>query len=380
LIESSFYPIVSVPPVDNEKLEREDSMAREEILLGHVTTSTGSLVVADFGLLGAFDSEADTATVAKSRADGDTLAFTFVGNTNIQAIACHKVPLDTPIAVTACRVESGKFSDRWAHVDVQVRPDATVAQTEVIGKVLVDFARLAVGDVVSMCGFGGPGTADGLADVVWWGRDAEHVANHAHVPRLSDAEFGYTDLPDEAAEAWVQWLERCKTESSLRFAWDYRPHNYQWQMLGQVRDSATQSGTVDINKNAMVGFMTTWGDDVYDVVAMRDAEGQIARIRIQLTFEVDRSVQLEQAAEAAAVVASGAAGDTDPELFPGQPVARLSDYVRIMKAMQTGQGQAVLAEMGLDMTGYAQVAQEWGARMAVDPTLTAKFSAMFSTP
>jgi hypothetical protein len=126
--------------------------------------------------------------------------------------------------------------------------------------------------------------------------------------------------------------------------------------------------------------MTTWGDDVYDVVAMRDAEGQIARIRIQLTFEVDRSVQLEQAAEAAAVVASGAAGDTDPELFPGQPVARLSDYVRIMKAMQTGQGQAVLAEMGLDMTGYAQVAQEWGARMAVDPTLTAKFSAMFSTP
>jgi hypothetical protein len=68
-------------------------------------------------------------------------------------------------------------------------------------------------------------------------------------------------------------------------------------------------------------------------------------------------------------------GDDDPQLFPGQPVPRLSDYVRLMKAMQTGDMNGALHANGLDMTSYGAVAQRWGMRMASDPGLMARFSA-----
>lgn len=71
-------------------------------------------------------------------------------------------------------------------------------------------------------------------------------------------------------------------------------------------------------------------------------------------------------------------GDPDPVVFPGQPVAKLSDYVRILKGMQTGNMQGALAPYGLDMMSYGSVAQAWGAKMAADAVLTEKFSKMMA--
>lgn len=68
--------------------------------------------------------------------------------------------------------------------------------------------------------------------------------------------------------------------------------------------------------------------------------------------------------------------DPDPLVFPGQPVAHLSDYVRILKGMQTGNMQGALAPYGLDMMSYGSVATAWGAKMAADAVLTEKFSKM----
>ena len=88
-----------------------------------------------------------------------------------------------------------------------------------------------------------------------------------------------------------------------------------------------------------------------------------------------------QAAQAAqAQIAAGQGGDDDPLVFPGQPLARLSDYVRLMKGMQTGDMDGALRRAGLTMAGYGAAAQAWGMRMASDPVLTAKFSAMFAKP
>ena len=55
---------------------------------------------------------------------------------------------------------------------------------------------------------------------------------------------------------------------------------------------------------------------------------------------------------------------------------RLSDYVRIMKGMQSGNPMGALKQAGLNMQQYAQVATAWGQKMAQDPTLTAKFTKM----
>jgi hypothetical protein len=86
------------------------------------------------------------------------------------------------------------------------------------------------------------------------------------------------------------------------------------------------------------------------------------------------AMQAAQLAQQA--VASGAGGDPDPVVFPGQKIARLSDYVRVMKAMQSGNPMGALAQMGLDMGTYSQAAMAWGQKMAQDPTLTAKFTKM----
>lgn len=95
---------------------------------------------------------------------------------------------------------------------------------------------------------------------------------------------------------------------------------------------------------------------------------------------MDMHLRMAQAQEAQRAVAQGGegAGDPDPVVFPGQKVARLSDYVRILKGMQTGNMMGALAPYGLDMMSYGQVAQAWGAKMAADPVLTEKFSKMMN--
>lgn len=92
----------------------------------------------------------------------------------------------------------------------------------------------------------------------------------------------------------------------------------------------------------------------------------------------DQAAEMAKAQQAQAELASGGGGDPDPMVFPGQPVARLSDYVRLMKGMQTGDMMGAIGSFGLDMTSYGSVAMAWGQKLAADPTLTAKFSQMMA--
>jgi hypothetical protein len=94
---------------------------------------------------------------------------------------------------------------------------------------------------------------------------------------------------------------------------------------------------------------------------------------------MDMHLRMAQAQQAQAQVAAGDAGDPDPIVFPGQRVARLSDYVGIMKGMQQGNMMGALAAYGLDMMSYGAVAQAWAAKMSADPVLTEKFSKMMQS-
>jgi hypothetical protein len=85
---------------------------------------------------------------------------------------------------------------------------------------------------------------------------------------------------------------------------------------------------------------------------------------------------MQQAAAAQQQVAAGGGGDPDPLVFPGGKVPKLSDYVGLMKQMQTGNMMGALGALGLDMMAYASVAQQWGAKLAADPVLNAKFADM----
>ncbi len=105
----------------------------------------------------------------------------------------------------------------------------------------------------------------------------------------------------------------------------------------------------------------------------RDEKAAMDQIR---QGEMDMHLRMAQAQQAQAQVATGDAGDPDPVVFPGQRVARLSDYVGIMKGMQTGNMMGALAAYGLDMMSYGAVAQAWAAKMSADPVLTEKFTRM----
>jgi len=94
-------------------------------------------------------------------------------------------------------------------------------------------------------------------------------------------------------------------------------------------------------------------------------------------FDMDEEMAKAQAAQQE--LASGGGGDPDPVVFPGQPVARLSDYVGLMKGMQTGDMMGALSRYGLDMGTYSQVAMAWGQKLQADPTLNAKFAQMMQS-
>jgi len=93
---------------------------------------------------------------------------------------------------------------------------------------------------------------------------------------------------------------------------------------------------------------------------------------------MDMHLRMAQAQQAQHAVAQGDAGEPDPLVFPGQKVAKLSDYVAILKGMQRGDMMGALGHYGLDMMSYGQVATAWGAKMAADPLLTEKFSRMMN--
>ncbi|MCH9684338.1 MAG: hypothetical protein K0V04_23085 [Deltaproteobacteria bacterium] len=93
---------------------------------------------------------------------------------------------------------------------------------------------------------------------------------------------------------------------------------------------------------------------------------------------LDQEQELHKAQAAQQQLAAGDGGEPDPTVFPGQPVARLSDYVGLMKHMQGGDFNGALAAYGLDMGTYSLVMQAWGTKLGVDPSLNAKFGQMMA--
>ncbi len=136
--------------------------------------------------------------------------------------------------------------------------------------------------------------------------------------------------------------------------------------------------------NASPGLMDDFLDarKTYELEQMGVNKEEKAALDNIVSGNMDMHQRMAQAQEAQRAVAQGSPADQDPDpvVFPGQRVARLSDYVGIMKGMQRGDMMGALGRYGLDMMSYGQVATAWGAKMAADPTLTEKFSKMMAAP
>lgn len=208
----------------------------------------------------------------------------------IEGFAFDGVPAGAEMQVVGERMggRDPAVKNRWRWVDLLVRPGAKVAATKSgrAGCVLVDRARLMFADIDALGAWNHNSAADGQADVAFWGRDAEEVAARTKAPRLAEQDgtemYGWEDLPDAEARHKANQVWELKEKRKLLFALDYRPHSHHHAVLEQVRDSATESGTVEVGGATMCGFMTTWGDGMFPVLTERDADNNLVRVRIQL--------------------------------------------------------------------------------------------------
>jgi hypothetical protein len=81
-------------------------------------------------------------------------------------------------------------------------------------------------------------------------------------------------------------------------------------------------------------------------------------------------------AHAASAAVDVGAPRVDPVVFPGEKLARVSDFVRVELAAEREPIEAVLAREGIDARNYARMVERWHRRLGKDAWLAEKHDAL----
>ena len=171
---------------------------------------------------------------------------------------------------------------RLASITLVVR-EGRVEKSEPFAKVMVDFARLLIVDADAVGLWQHDAAIDGKGDFAFWGRDAEVVAKQVSATLLDgEGVFGWRDLPIGDAVRLGSEVEDLRASGAFKFATDFRPHSHHYQLMEQVRAGESESGVVTLGAAKACGFMTTWGDGLFDVVRDLGSKGELLKLRIEL--------------------------------------------------------------------------------------------------
>ena len=203
----------------------------------------------------------------------------------MSAVAVNILPQERPLSVVGFRMEGDEYAKSWREVHLLVRPDSRPARTNMVGVVAVDKARLMFvdADVLGLWQHEEP--IDGMADFVFWGRDAQIAADKLRAEQLGDCQYGWKDVPVMDAVELGTAVEEFRDEADLKFATDFRPHSHHYYAMELVRNSSTESGVVELGDTRACAFMTTWGDGFFPVFNDLDEQGRTVRLRIELGNE-----------------------------------------------------------------------------------------------
>ena len=193
------------------------------------------------------------------------------------------VPPDRGLSVVGRRVGKGRFASCWDHVAITLG-DGDVARSRKLGSAAVDFARLICIDKAALDHWQHEDSLDGLADLVFWGRDASKLAKVMRAPASSEG-HGWTDLPVAEAESRSDRAALLKADNHWLLAMDLRPHSHHFQALAAARASKTGAGTIEVGGASTCLFFTSWGDGVFPVFLDLDQDDRPVRIRIQLALD-----------------------------------------------------------------------------------------------
>jgi hypothetical protein len=191
------------------------------------------------------------------------------------ATVIANVPTGTLLPVIGQRMTYDPDKSRWRHVLIECRPEITPQQSKFVGYIGVDEARVLVADADALGAWKHEESLDGLADYVFWGKDAKELADALGAASIRENEFGWIDCPVEEAIQLGKVVQRARDERKLIVRGDFRPHSHHYLAMDQARQSSTDSGTVHVGGAAMCLFMTTWGDGAFRVYRDLGADGQL---------------------------------------------------------------------------------------------------------
>lgn len=177
---------------------------------------------------------------------------------------------------------AGENESRWRRIYLECSPGTQVARSEALGHSMVDWARLMFADVDALGHWEHQESLDGKADFVFWGRDGEQLAAASKAPPLGEGNFGWQDLPAREAAALAESVLGECDRLKLKIAYDVRPHSHHYELLKKIRQSETESGTLEIGGARLCAFMTRWGDGIFEIFRDTGPKGELARIRIEL--------------------------------------------------------------------------------------------------
>lgn len=246
------------PPTRREAVaERVASSTREVEALGEITVPSGTLCIFDVGLVGYLPRPALEPALVKAA-----------------------VPADRPLPIVGRRVGKGRFADCWDHVAVRLG-DSEGTHSKKLGEAGVDFARLICMDHGALDAWKHEDSLDGLADFVFWGRDAASLARAMRAPATSEG-YGWTNLPVADADAKALEASKIKAENHWLLATDFRPHSHHFHALAAARQSPRGAGTIEVGGARVCLFFTSWGDGVFPIYLDLDSQDRPVQIRIQL--------------------------------------------------------------------------------------------------
>ncbi|MBB4965534.1 hypothetical protein [Saccharothrix violaceirubra] len=199
----------------------------------------------------------------------------------VRVVPIGGVPTDRPLRVVATRGHWG-----WARIRIEVG-DGTAVERRPLTRLGVDHARFAFADADALGSWVHEASLDGLADVMFWGRDEEEIAAEFGARRTGtpgDDVYAWLDIPiREAYRRAVALQELRSAEPERGFAFDFRPHSHHWQVMAAVRAADHEAATITIGGADIMMAMTSIGDGHFPVDLDLDATG--APVAVDITVD-----------------------------------------------------------------------------------------------
>jgi hypothetical protein len=199
----------------------------------------------------------------------------------VPVIAVGGVPSGRPLRVTASPDEEWG----WQHIRIEAGA-GPVTQRHELDRVGVDNARFVFADAGALNAWVHEDAIDGMADVVFWGRDENAVATEFGASRVGADGSGWLDVPLHEAYEKAVGLDTLRNSSAgRRFNFDFRPHSHHWQVMAGVRAAEHEAATIHVGGADIMFAMTSVGDGFFPAHVETDRHGELVAIQITITAE-----------------------------------------------------------------------------------------------